>query len=97
MDSKRFKILMLAKDVLVVLMFVVSIWMLVTSVKNEREAYRILKEADDIFERTRKLDSLVDVRLQLSDSVVLPHIEGKDDIGEIAVDKEMHFIYTLYR
>ena len=62
MNSKRLKILMLAKDILVVLMFVVSIWLIVTSVKNEREAYRILGEAGQVFERTRKLDSLIDVR-----------------------------------
>ena len=84
MQSKRLKILVLTKDVLVVLMFVVSIWMLVTSVKNEREAYRILKEADDIFDRTRRLDSLVDVRLKLSDTTLFePYLEGEHDIGEV--------------
>jgi len=52
--------------------------MLVTSVKNEREVYRILKEADDIFERTRRLDSLVDVRLELSDTAIIRfNVEGE--------------------
>jgi len=78
MHPKRLKIIILIKDVLVVLMFAVSIWFLVTSTKNEREAYRILKEADDIFERTRRLDSLVDVRIKLSDSALFePNLEGE--------------------
>ncbi len=68
MDSKRFKILMLAKDVLVGLIFVVSIWLLVTSVKNEKEPYRILSESDQVFQRTKKLDSLINVRIELGDS-----------------------------
>ena len=85
MDSKRLKILMLAKDILVVLMFVVSIWLMVTSVKNESEAYQILGEADELFERTRKVDSLINIRIELEDSLfVQPYVdETYDDKDEL--------------
>jgi len=49
-------------------MFVASIWMLVTSVKNEREAYRILKESSDYFEQSKLLDSLIELKMVGRDS-----------------------------
>ncbi len=68
------------KDVLVVLMFVVSIWMLVTSVKNERKAYRILKESSDYFEQSKMLDSLIELKMAGRDSLLF---QPQDTIGEL--------------
>jgi len=54
--------------------------LLVTSVKNEREAYRILKESSDYFEQSKLLVSLIELKMAGRDSVFfLP----PDTIGEL--------------
>ena len=75
MHPKRLKIIILMKDV-----FVVSIWMLVTSIKNEREAYRILKESSDYFEQSKMLDSLIELKMAGRDSLFF---QPQDTIGEL--------------
>jgi len=79
-NPRRLKRLILIKDGLVILMFVASIWLLVTSVKNEREAYRILKESSDYFEQSKLLDSLIELKMAGRDSVFF---KPPDTIGEL--------------
>ncbi len=52
---------------MVILMFMVSIWLLVTSVKNEREAYRILNQSKDYLDESRRLDSLMEFKGAIRD------------------------------
>ncbi len=61
-------------------MFVVSIWFLVTSVKNEREAYRILNQSKEYLEESRQLDSLMEFRTAIRDSVF---VEPSDTSNEL--------------
>ncbi len=68
------------KDVMVVIMFVVSISMLVTSIENEREACRILKESSDYFEQSKQLDSLIKLKMAGRDSLFF---QPQDTIGEL--------------
>ena len=80
MDQKLRNKLVLIKDIVVIVIFAVSIWMLVTSIKNEREAYRILNQSNKYLEEGKRIDSLLIFRQGLKDSVyVLP----SDTIGEV--------------